>query len=227
MRLYALVVIFITLFFTPHLSAETLVYRDTTGADVVMDTYTVDKSDGGYHVGLTSTLNGRPEWVCSWETDGDFSVREWQFKNVREGTRVQAVRRDNHIRLSGVHKGNKIEKDFAINAHPWKQHFPFGLEPFIRSRERSITFWSIGTKGQGDMQVGEFYAEKQGRQTVTLADGKKIQALSVRINLTGFLASFWHCDTWFRPRDGRYLRYEAVNGQGDTPQTVVQLIEEK
>jgi hypothetical protein len=212
---------------SPVLEAETLVYRDTTGNDIVMDTYVIDKSESGYHITLHSTWNGRPEWICAWDTDASFSVREWEFQNVREKTKVKAVRRGNVIRLRGTHMGKPIEKDFAINVHPWKQHFPFGLEPFIRSAEKTITFWSIGTKGQGDMQAGEFYAEKQERADVPLADGRRIQALHVRMNLTGFLAAFWHCDTWFRAGDGRYLRYEAVNGQGNTPRTVVELIEEK
>ncbi len=211
----------------PMLCAETLIYKEITGRDIIVDTYMVDKKDSGFHVSLHSTLNGRAEWICSWETDTDFSVREWEFQNTREGTHVKAVRKNNVILLRGTHKKNKIEKDLAINANPWKQHFPFGLESFIRSDAPSITFWSIGTKGQGDMQAGEFYAEKKCRETITRPDGSRVQAVHVRMNLTGWLAAFWHCDAWFRANDGRYLRYEAVNGDAHAPKTSIALVEVK
>lgn len=219
--------ILFAIFFALPLCAQTYVYREVTGSDVIIDTYTVEKTAAGYHVTLLSDLNEKREWIVRWETDPDFSVLEWEFQNPREGTHITAVRRNNSIFLSGIHKKNRIEKEFVINEKPWKQHFPFGLEPFVRSAKRSMVFWSIGTKGPGEMQAGEFYAEKRDVETITVPGLGPVRAVHVRMNLTGFLAAFWSCDTWFRLSDGRYLRYKGFNSNGNVPETNIYLNEEK
>jgi hypothetical protein len=100
-----------------------------------------------------------------------------------------------------------------------------GLGPFVLAGRADRQFRSIGTQGPGELKMGKFTITRRGEEKVVLA-GKEIEAVHVRISLSGLLAVFWHGDYWYRKADGRFLRYRGKNRPGG-PEALSELVGEK
>jgi len=192
------------------LTAENLDYRETTSGRSESHCYRIEPFGSGFLV----TLQRRGVGVAlddEFETDAEFSTRRWRFHDASDNTHVEAFREGDVIHLSGVHDNNAIRREFHIDRSPWKQIFALDFESFIRSPEKEFSFWSIGTSGAGDMKIARFSARKKGARQV-MVNGLPVDAVGLRLSLTGLLSLFWHGDYWFRKSDGRYLLYEGRNG---------------
>jgi hypothetical protein len=200
---------------------ETLVYVETTGPDTIVDTYMIKRLDSGYDVKLDSSLNGSPNWDINWQADNSFNTLKWYFRCRREGSDMKAVRDGNKIVLDGVYKNRQVRKEYNLNGHPWKQHFPFGMERDL-SETGEFYFWSIGLRGQGELEAGEMKAKVE-KKTVMEVGRSEVPVLQVRISLVGWLEPFWHADVYFREEDKRYLKFEAVSGLVGSPLCTVTL----
>ncbi|MBN1412261.1 MAG: hypothetical protein JW969_15555 [Spirochaetales bacterium] len=208
-----------------YVHAEKLVYRENTGDTTIIDTYRIERDGNGYRIKLNSLINGESGWDITLKTDEEYSTLEWNFRFEREGTDFHAERTGNKIILKGVYKGKDVKKEYNINSHPWKQHFPFGLGKSLLNN-KSVIFWGIGLRGQGELEAGEMIAQVEETTDLNFS-GKSVPSMKVKISLTGWLSVFWHADTWFRSEDGRYLMYEAVNGPAGTPLTTILLEKEE
>ena len=198
------------------MAAETRIYRETTGGEKEIHTYTIVPMGAGYAVRLVRQ-GGDNRIEEEMETDASFSTLKWTFRDATQKTDLSARRSENVIELTGTHEGDSIRKTFKIDSNSWRQLFSIDFEPLARGPEKSARFWSIGTAGPGKMKIAAFTFKIVGEETIEWR-GKPLRAVRVRIALAGLLSIFWHGDYWFDTADGRYLRYRG-KGKGGAPST--------
>jgi hypothetical protein len=207
-----LVVAMLFCFFSPLPAGETLTFREVEGGEVATHVLAILAEGQGWRVELVTT---RAQGVVrqTFRTAADLTTLGWTFSDPGRHMELAAAIQGEDIVLTGSFQGKKIAKKFAAAGAPWNQLFQVGLGPFALSGRKSAPFRSIGTQGPGELKIGKFTVTRQAEETIDLA-GKKIAAVHLRISLSGLLAIFWHGDYWYRPGDGRFLRYRGKNRPG-------------
>lgn len=194
------------------LNGMTRVYEQKTQDQLTTHRFDIETTPTGYSVNLQSET-GDTVIKQAFAVDTNLATRTWAFENSKENTKITASRDGNKIFLKGQTKGKPIEKTFKINELSWNQTFNIGLERFALSPEKSMIFWSIGTKGPGNMKITRFKVKKKGIETITIR-GKEVEAVYITISLTGLLSIFWTGKYWYRKSDGVFLRYKGKSGPG-------------
>jgi hypothetical protein len=216
--------IFLLVLIAPFLlNGMTRVYEEKTKDQLTTHRFDIETTPTGYSVNLQSET-GDTVIKQEFAVDTNLATRTWAFENSKENTKITASREGNKIFLKGQTRGKPIEKTFKINELSWNQTFNIGLERFALSPEKSMIFWSIGTKGPGNMKITRFKVKKKGIETITIK-GKKMEAVYITISLTGLLSIFWTGKYWYRKSDGVFLRYIGKSGPG-TGVSIMELISE-
>ena len=203
--------------------AETLTYREIEGEAVTIHLLTMGPEGEGLRVQLTTT---RGDHVVDqvFLVASDLSTRAWNFSDPARQMELAAAIQGEHIVLSGSVQGKRVDKRFAAAGPPWNQLFQMGLEPFARSQRQAMAFRSIGTQGPGELKIGKMSVTRKQDEEIELG-GQKIDAVHLRISLSGILSMFWHGDYWYRRSDGRFLRYRGKNRSGG-PIALSELVKE-
>ena len=206
-------IIFVALLIVPFLlNGMTRVYEEKTQDQPTTHRFDMETTPSGYSVTLQSET-GEDVIKQTFTVDTNLATRTWSFENPKENTKITASREGNKIFLKGQTRGKPIEKTFKINELSWNQTFNIGLERFALSPEKSMVFWSIGTKGPGNMKITRFKVKKKKIETITIK-GKEVEAVYITISLTGLLSIFWTGKYWYRKSDGVFLRYKGKGGPG-------------
>ncbi len=192
------------------LGAETLTYRETVGGKTQTHRYVLTPRPEGFEIELTRGA-GTAEIVDWCQTDETLATLRWRHENPREKTAVAAERTGDSIRLSGVHAGREIAREFRIDGAPWKQLFSVDFASFIDLGTTRGRFWSIGTAGIGEMKIASFTVELKEGRGISVG-GKPVQAVRLHVSPAGLRSAFWHGDYWLRKPDGRYLKYVGKVG---------------
>jgi len=166
---------------------------------------------GGYRILLESEGSGSKVSQI-YKTDALLRTLRWELDSPGEGTRILCERVGDSLRLKGLYKGEKVEKEMAIDSRSWNQLFHLGLLPFVLSRERETVFWSVGVNGPGAMKAGKVKATKRSREKI-LSLGQSVETLRVEMSLTGLLSLFWKGDYWYSLSEGLFLRYGKRSGK--------------
>ena len=199
------------------------VYEEKAGNQVTTHRFVIEATETGYSINLESKT-GDTVSKQTYEVDANLATRSWAFENPKENTTVTASREGNKIFLKGRSRGKPIDKTFKINELPWNQTFNIGLEGFVLSSEKSMKFWSIGTKGPGNMKITKFKVKRKRIETITIK-GKTVESVYVTISLTGLLSIFWTGNYWYLKSDGRFIRYKGKGGPG-IGMTIMELVSE-
>jgi len=206
-------IIFAALLIVPFLlNGITRVYEEKTQDQLTTHRFDMEATPSGYSINLQSET-GDTVIKQTFAVDTNLAALSWVFENPGENTKVTASREGNKIFLKGQTRGKPIEKTFKINELSWNQTFNIGLERFALSPEKSMVFWSIGTRGPGNMKITRFKVKKKGNETIKI-NGKEVEAVYITISLTGLLSVFWTGKYWYRKSDGVFLRYKGKGGPG-------------
>ncbi len=220
--LFILAVVFVP---AAHLNGKTMtrVYEEKSKNSLIVHRFIIEESPSGYSIDLQSEKNGL-RIKQKYEVDKNLAAVSWNYEEPHKNTNVTAARKGNRVYLSGTEGGKPIAKTFEIDELPWNQTFNIGLEHFARSPEKSMKFWSIGTSGPGNMKITTFKVKKKKTETITV-NGKAVEAVHLRMSLTGILSIFWSGSYWYRKSDGKFVRYEGKSGPG-TGVAIMELISE-
>jgi len=143
---------------------------------------------------------------------------DWHFRQGRQ-TDIQASRKGNLLKLTGILRGERVERTEALDDRPWYQPLSFSLREFVNSAESRRSFWMIRSD---NLELVAIQAEKLQVEEVSVS-GRKVQATKIEIRKEGLFASLWHGHYWFRTGDNLFVRYQGVHGPPGTSETVVQL----
>ena len=202
---------------------EVLTFREVEGDETAVHAITVSPAGSGFHVELTTT-RGSNVVRQTFLVDSDLATREWTFSDPVRRMDLAAAVQGEKIILSGSFQGRKIDKRFDAAGPPWNQLFQMGLGLFVLSGKKGVSFRSIGTQGPGELKIGKMTVTRKEEVSITIG-GREVDAVHVRISLSGILSMFWHGDYWYRRSDGRFLRYRGKNRSGG-PVAVSELVKE-
>jgi hypothetical protein len=201
----------------------TRVYEERSKNSLIVHRFIIEESSSGYSIDLQSEKNGL--WIKQkYEVEKNLATLSWNYEESNKNTNITAIRKGNQIYLSGMDRGKPINKIFKINELSWNQTFNIGLEHFALAPEKSMKFWSIGTSGPGNMKITTFKVKKKKIETISV-NGKTVEAVHLRMSLTGLLSIFWSGSYWYRKSDGRFVRYQGKSGPG-TGVAIMELISE-
>jgi len=188
-------------------------YREVRDRKETIHTFQVERQGEGWRISLDS--RGEQEVIRQvFQLEKNWDTRFWEFIHDLQNTRIKARRRGGIITLEGIHRGDRIQKNFSIGDDFWNQLFHIGLRPFILSGDRSITFQAIGTSGIGEMKIARFRAVRKGIETIR-REGRVVPAVYVTLSLAGFRSVFWTGHYWFEKNGGLFIRY--LNEPGSDP----------
>lgn len=154
--------------------------------------------------------------------DKQLKALEWHLTNNADKTDILVKRRKNIITIRGQLRGKQINRTIKIDQNPWYQPMSYSLSEFVKSRKKSITFWTLNPT---DLRAYKIKALNYGKENIPI-DGLKIETYKVKIILTGFKSLFWHAFYWFRQKDDVLVLYKGIDGPPTTPITVIKLIKE-
>ena len=92
---------------------------------------------------------------------------------------------------------------------------PRGETRRVVCRTNSNTLTYSGSVGEGGIMMEV--------ETIVI-DGRRIEAIRVRIQAEGLLSLFWNQPFWFRASDGVLVRYHTIEGSLGEIDVVVELI---
>lgn len=206
-----------------HLFGEIRTYRETTGGEVLTVTYRIEPSREGFSISGTATDSGKMAYWLEAEVDRSFATRSWKLSDNRKDLNISAYRSDNTLILTKIQEGKKLKRVLKIKSDPWFQLYPLSFEKFAAGGRKTTRYWSINPD---EAKAYEFSLTRKESSLVTVA-GRDVLSEHFRISLTGFLALFWGADCWHRKTDGKFMRYEGINGRPGTPVTVTEFLGER
>jgi hypothetical protein len=192
---------------------QSYLYQEKSGADVKEFRWNLSSSA---QEELVTVFEEGATLVSHCDPGGQ--TRAWHFQQGAQ-TDIQAHREGNLLKLTGILRGERVERTELLDDRPWYQPLSFSLQGFLHSAEDKRSFWMVRSD---NLELVTIQAEKLGVEEV-LVSGRKVQATKVEIRREGLFASLWHGDYWFRTGDNLFVRYQGVHGPPGTPETVVQL----
>jgi hypothetical protein len=195
-------------------AGESWAYRENTGEKITQWKLTLEEDSLGRTVKYASPKE-EDVFLC----DSGFATREWRHRNAGEGTEWVATRKGDRIHVSGKRKGEPLAKEIEINAAHWYQQPYVALSRLALSQDPKCNFWVLRPD---DLKPIKMVGNNMGSSDVKVGD-ENVSAKRIKMTLEGFLSWAWSASYWFNSRDGRWVRYEGVNGLPGSPKTVVQL----
>lgn len=218
-----LLLILLLIPYTAGAQTRTYIYRNPLREGAPATTTRLDTLASGFRLQVIRHSETE-DIVEKLQTDADFAVVRWDYRNPNSDSDFRAERSGSEIILKGVHRGEEVVKTFQIDEHHWHQVFPHDLSSWFLSGSDKHLFWAIGTSGKGEMKCGKFKALRKNRETLALEMGSQ-SAVRVEISLAGLLSMFWKGNYWLRETDGRYLMFKGKAGP-KSEETVTELYRE-
>ncbi|MBU0935987.1 MAG: hypothetical protein KKI09_07010 [Spirochaetes bacterium] len=186
-------------------------YRSITGAGTSINTMVIQNTSYGFNVTYNQT--------SKIELNDSYSTLVWHLCNKEVGTDINFERVGDIIIISGKFENQVTAKQLRINNHPWYQAQELALEHFNAGSLRSMKYWVVKLD---EMVAYEMEVSRMGDKKIE-AYGLSFESSQLKVTLTGIRSLFWQANYWFRKSDGRYVRYESVEGGPGTPLTITEL----
>jgi hypothetical protein len=192
-----------------------LSYRETTGDHQIDILVSEESVTGGFIV--HSRLNDGDRHDV--EMDASAATVRCRVRSPQRKIDYAVTREGTVLVLEGILGGAPVSRRITIDSHPWYQAVETSLGAFVVNGGKGQTeFWTVHP-WEGNAYL--LRAQSEGDQVIGF-NGRQAAALRVRMRPVGILGFFWSALYWYRPSDGRLLRYEAVRGFPGTPLTVVE-----
>ena len=204
--------------------AKEFIYRESCQDRT--STMTVDAKDDidkNCYVSVTQSNDETFHEEYCFERSGN--MKFWKVINKKDGIKLDATRNDSTIQLIGEIKGSSVNKKFEKDDKPWVQTFGGSLANFVLSDKDKMEFLMINPDSK-DLKLWTWVAEKKGSEMISIG-GKFVEAEKITLSIKDFFLSFFvRFDTWYRKKDGMFLKFKGAKGPPGTPITIYELIKE-
>ena len=189
--------------------SQTLTFRKTTGFEVTLMEFKIEKTETGYRLEDDQKLDQTRATIL------------WQKQDQKSNTSVKAKRIGDAIEINGTFQGAAVEKRYPTNGLAWYQAMGYNLITFVMSQKPKTTFVTIR---EDNLDLMEMEAKRESVGTVKV-NGIETKAVKVKANLTGFMSMFWSASFWFSiDEEPMLMRYESVEGGPGTPLTIHEFV---
>jgi hypothetical protein len=202
----------------PSLAQASLLYRETAGSRQITNLMSEQILPDGYF--LRSRLSDGD--MHDVQLDRALLTIRYHVTSPARRIDYTVVRGGNVLLVDGILGGKPVSRRITIDGRPWYESLERSAHDFIIAGARApLVFWVVNP---WDANAYLLQARSEGREQVSV-NGTLVYAARVRVVPVGILRFFWSALYWFRPDDGRFLRYEGVRGLPGTPKTIVELID--
>jgi hypothetical protein len=192
-------------------------YRERTGTKTIALERTIEKSGNAIRLSYVEGDAASSSVDCR----ADYDHADWHYMRIADKTDFFMEKTGRTLKVSGILNGKPCDKSWELDGSPWYQTLEFALLPWLEGKDEAIRFWTVRPT---DLELFKMIAIREGDQTIEL-EGERVDAIKVRVTLTGAKSVFWHADYWFRKSDLVFVRYLAVRGGPGTPRTEIVLID--
>ena len=196
-------------------SIKTVLYSETAGVGITLNKTLTTTNDT-----ITVLVSNNIETITT-KMDKSYNAIETKWVCPSKFANIHAKREDNNIIFTGTHNNNEVSFTTTIDNDAWHQNIETGLKHFIKSKNTRHLFWAIRPK---DLKLIKFMVTKVKEEPITV-QGKTVNALNVRMQLTGLMALLWNAHYWFNPETGEFYKFEGANGPPGTPPTTIIKVE--
>ena len=190
-------------------------YIEKTGQTVKKVTWMLEKED-------TCILTYLSPFERHVTTTGlDYDTLLWHVMEKNGPSDFTAVRTGNAITISGMFRGDHVNKTLKIDSTDWYQASSLSLRGLVASTDREKVFWTVRTD---TLTVHKIKAAKKGLETVDV-NGSMKKAVRIELSLTGLLSHFWKSDYWFSVPEGIFLKFQGPSGPPGSPETTITRIQ--
>ncbi len=197
----------------------TLAYRERTGTAELGIKIREELVPGG-SVGHSLESNGDVHDV---QMDGFEATTHYFVESPSLKIAYTVTRKGEVLIVQGTLSGASISKTIPIDGRPWYQSIERSLRDYVvtyalTGAKRPLTFWIVHP---WEAKAYLLQARVERLEPIKVND-RQVTAVRIRVSPTGILALFWSSLYWYRPSDGRFVRYEAVRGPPGTAKSVVE-----
>jgi len=182
---------------------EKYAYRMRIGNKSAVNRWTREMRSGTIVLGSENMMTDEFDtMICN----GGYETIEWFYTSGNKGTRLSGTRKNNLVEISGFAKGKPVRTSITLEEGSWYQFPEFAFSHMLASNRESAVYYIFWP----DKFI--FYAMKAKRigEEPVLYDGKTVDAIKVKVTLTGFKSIFWSSYYWFRKPDYLFVRYEGA-----------------
>lgn len=190
------------------LSAESLIYRETSGGKTTQETATLTRSTSEGL--LWETISGKDSTVRSARTpEGSLVAVEIDSPEGRWSLKVQG----DLLKASGVYQGKPLSGTLALKGRLWSSGFDQPLRWAVLHQLKAPLLFLMA--GPDVANSREMVLTPDGKDTVS---GKP--ALRFKLGLPGAMALFWGATIWADPVTGEQVQYKGNKGP-NTPEVLL------
>lgn len=143
------------------------------------------------------------------EADRDYDGTRFGYSAPADETAFEAIRDGRVLRVSGTFKGAPLRKQVELSDKlPWYQSFNHQFADFALSGEKRREFLMLRLD---TLEESRWQLLRLGSERAESPAGP-VEAVRVRLSLTGVLAALWKAELVYRLSDGGFLRYQGLMG---------------
>lgn len=175
------------------------------------------RSEGNRHELRSEMESGTEHQMFTLNEQGETIA--WLYEDDSRNIRLSAeLTADRHIHLSGHFRNKPVDKWFELNDQPWNQRFQQGLTAFLKGSDEKTVFWTIGTRGKGELRISRFTARRElpyPAPPELKQGGYNGPFHHIKLSLYGMLSVFWSGHYWYDAVKGTFLFYQGKSSHLD------------
>jgi hypothetical protein len=196
-------------------SIEKYSYRTWVGKNSTINTWTREIKSGNIVLTSANIMTGEfNTMICN----SDYETISWFYTNKKKDVILHGTRKNNLVEISGTAKGKPVHSSIMLDDGIWYQFSEFAFSHMLASNRDSAVYYIFWPE---KLIFYTMKAKRVGDASISLG-GNKIDAIKVKMTLTGLKSIFWSAYYWFRKQDYLFVRYEGVNGAPGTSATVIE-----
>jgi hypothetical protein len=149
--------------------------------------------------------------------DTSGATTEWHYRHGPVD--VQVLRKNRSLLVRGHRNGRSFEERHSIDDAPWFQPLSYALRPFLKSGQRSVSFWFMRSD---NFKPVKLQAVRAGTEEIWIG-GQRFSGTRVDVSPVGALSFVWQGSYWFEGNDGIFLQYTGGHLFSGAEDTVIRL----
>ena len=132
----------------------------------------------------------------------DYAVISAHIVVKREDSDYTVSRTGNTVHLTGLFRGEKVDKSFTVDEYPLYTNPTVGLKGFILSGRNSSRFWLLRPDRPDILHMKVKFLDDEQIEL----NGRRVSAKTVKWGLTGIKSLFFSEVYWFSKTSGIFLK---------------------
>lgn len=157
------------------------------------------------------------KYLCN----ADFSVCAYDMEK-ENGDYLHIRKVGEILKINGMKEGDPIHHLKPVGDTPWYQNIGWASTNMLLQGKEECLFRMLRPD---NFSVLSMKAEVVGYESIIIRNGS-VNAVKVRVSLTGFLQHFWSGYYWYRRSDYQMLKYSGKSGPPGSPSMQMFLIDE-